>query len=406
MRSRMWCIACVVALLCGADFWIGVGASRAAAGGGVQASGSGSAAGPASRGPLRYRAVFLATPGYRQAMAWAAGSRWWVGSALPAGHRVFGHAVLGWFGGRRLVCLQPAGFLWSLAAGTDGVAVVGDGQRADGSGGALLWRGSPLKAVALAPAKSYASQALSVLGGEEVGWVRVRKGGASYAALWRGSARRLVNLNPKGFLSSVATGTDGRNQAGWGLRRGGKPQALFWSGTPASAVDINPPGFESSKAYGIWDGCVAGEARTRTGSEHAVLWMGASHRAVDLNPAGCWKSTCYAVRAGLEVGIVIRRKGGICHAAVWRGSAASFVSLQATLPSPYLGSQASAVGPNGAAFGFAICPAEKRDAAVEWTLKTASPNGKLRPAAAAGDPPAKQELAKLNALAPAPEKKK
>lgn len=355
---------------------------------------------PAAVTPLRrviprYRAVILATPGYSQAMAFAAGSRFWVGSALPLGHRGFGRAVLGWLGGRKLVSLQPVGFLWSLAAGTDGVAVVGGGQRANGSGGALLWSGTPLKAVVLAPAGSQYSMALAVAGGQEVGYVVTRKRGAKHAALWCGGGGHVVDLNPKGFLSSVATGTDGKNQVGWGFRSGGQPQAIFWSGTSSSAVDINPRGFTASKAYGIWGGHVVGEGVTKAGLVHALLWVGASHRVVDLNPPGYWKSICYAVGGGCEVGITIRRKGEMCHAVVWHKSAASAVGLQVALPRIYRGSQASAVGPGGKVFGFAIDPVAKRDAAVEWVLKREVPSGPGRPGAAASGVRGKREMKRL-----------
>lgn len=349
MRSRMWCVTGVAALLCGVDFGVGIGASGAAADGG-------------GRPALAYRAVILKSRIYGQSQAYGACSRFWVGAALPRGHKSLSHAVLCRAGAGRIVGLPLPGPGGWAAMGTDGRSVVGCGDR----GGAVLWSGNPLRATVLAPAGSSLSVAFSVFGKCEVGLVQMGGSVAIHAVLWRGGAGGLVDLNPPGFDFSVARGVYGREEVGWGFRGRGKPHALTWHGTAASAMDINPRGFEESKAYGIWGRRVVGYGVKRAGAKHALLWTGPSRKVVDLNPPGYAQSVCYAISGAREVGMAIRRGGRVWHAMVWFGSAASAVDLQHAFAGPAFGSEACAVAPNGNIFGFTADLKIKRDFAVEW----------------------------------------
>lgn len=314
----------------------------------------------------RFRVIILKTPGYRQAIAGAACGGQWVGIGLPSGHRYFGHALLGRVGGRGIVDLNPKGFHWSAAEGTDGRSQVGAGQMFDGQGGALLWSQTAQSVVVLNPRGFRFPQAISVRSGQEVGYAETA-GNLDHASLWMGNARSFVDLNPKGFVSSVAFATDGVHQVGFGKIPGGKAHALLWRGSAASAVDLNPRSYGSSKARGVSGREIVGDGRLKgVPGEHAILWLGSAKKFIDLNPIGCQISCANATNGGQEVGYGASRIHGMLHAMVWNGTPRSAIDLQEVLPHRYSFSEAYAITSRGMIFGFASGRGRKHVVAVEW----------------------------------------
>src|SRR5262249_32453332 len=102
-----------------------------------------------------------------------------------------------------------------------------------------------------------------------------------HAALWHGSAESFIALQPASATQSAALATDGAHQYGWADFPTQRSAAMR-SGSAESGVTLDP-------------GSVAG------GSE--VLSAARGWEAGNITPAGA---------------------GGITHAAVWAGTAASF----------------------------------------------------------------------------------
>ena len=314
---------------------------------------------------LRYRAVILRSPGYYHVMAGASHHGRWVGAGLPVGRHSSSHALLGGpVAG--VIDLNPPGFLWSVAEGTDGKLQVGAGETPQGRGGALLWSGTAASAISLNPPGFKISQALSVRHHEEVGFAGESKG-KLHAALWTGSAKSFLDLNPKGFVSSIAAATDGSRQVGFGMLLDKAVHALAWRGSAASAVDINPQSCKSSRAWGVARGAVVGSARAAGWpAHHAILWHGPANNFIDLNPSGFYKSTAFATNGTQEVGYGTTRSGGSAHALVWSGTPGSAVNLQSALPRRFNASKAFGITHRGVIVGIATNSHTGVVVPVEW----------------------------------------
>jgi len=173
----------------------------------------------------------------------------------------YDHAMLWTGSADSAVDLNPAGFAESWAYGVGGGQQVGEGliyyytQKKGGSYvsqyHAVLWTGSAASAVDLHPAGFTSSLAWGVGSGQQVGYGFIqyntnKKGGSSvvqcHALLWTGSAASVVDLHPAGFASSGALSVAGGQQVGYGTCTDGTQHALLWTGRAASAVDLNPPG--------------------------------------------------------------------------------------------------------------------------------------------------------------------
>ena len=319
-------------------------------------------------GPVpAYRAVIIATPGFSEAVAGGAWGAQWVGLGIKRKAQGPSHAILGTLGASKLLDLNPAGFTWSLAEATDGSQQVGTrSPRSGNPGGALLWRGSARSVVMLNPAGYRFSQALSVSSGRQAGYAQT-SAGREHAALWTGTAASFVDLNPVGFISSDVFAMDGKREAGCGMISDNRVHALVWSGTAKSARDINPNGYVWSKAKGIFEDLIVGDAEAiGEKAPHTLLWHDTAGKIIDLNPKGYAASWAVATNGRKEVGWGDRKRGKLPGALVWKGSAASVIDLQKFLPQGMVSSQAFAVTRNGTILGFAVVPAQRREAAVAW----------------------------------------
>lgn len=204
---------------------------------------------------------------------------------------------------------------------------------------AALWSGTAGSFVDLNPEGCYTSEALGVSNGQQTGSVEVGESrNFWHAALWSGSAASFVDLNPAGYLISHATGISGTQQVG--LVQGGPDgwlsHAALWNGTADSFIDLNPDAYYRSTAYGTdYDqqvGYVQGDAsqplEDADGYGHAALWNGTADSFVDLHPDGYLGSAAYGVSEGQQVGMVSEDGYNLSScAALWNGTANSFVNL-------------------------------------------------------------------------------
>ena len=129
----------------------------------------------------------------------------------------------------------------------------------------------------------------------------------------------VVNLNGASGLGSIAWGVDGATVVGQSVW-GGEYRAARWTGAPIVAHPLpSPPGF--ARALGVYGESTVGY--TGFYSSRAALWAGGS--VVDLNPKDALDSVANGAWDGVQVGSAFR--GGSNHAAIWSGSAESFVDL-------------------------------------------------------------------------------
>jgi hypothetical protein len=128
-------------------------------------------------------------------------------------------------------------------------------------------------------------------------------GGIPHAALWTAPlANAFVDLSPtnaNGGVSSTLTGVSGNLQVGWAQpvetnAQGAMlpPFAGLWQGTPESFVGLNPSvGLGGSLAYGIAGNVQVGVVALGIGFEfegynwHAALWTGSADSFIDLEAA-------------------------------------------------------------------------------------------------------------------------
>ena len=223
-----------------------------------------------------------------------------------------------------------------------------------GFGGAIGWRlekGS-LTVLDLHPGKGWDHTLAMGAGGGAfagVGQRQAKKGerAVDIALLWKADTT-LVELPPaESGGAAQAQATDGQWVVGSAGRTGGQRAALW----PADGSRIVVLGDDRSITDATWvaDGEQVGVRWTGRGSA-AALWRGSASSFVDLTPeaheAG-WASGC---ARGFQVGFVqveaTTRSGSgtmASKAALWQGDAASFVDLQALVPEPWNASSAVAV---------------------------------------------------------------
>ncbi len=135
------------------------------------------------------------------------------------------------------------------------------------------------------------------------------------------------------------------------------PMGFFVSASVAAAattsytfVDLHPVGPVNSQGNTIVVGQQAGYVDVPIGGfAHAAIWAGTADSFVDLNPDGFLISNAHATDGSHQAGGGAGNDG-VSHALLWSGTAASFVDLN---PAGYAGSEAHAVSGNlqgGSAF--------------------------------------------------------
>lgn len=158
----------------------------------------------------------------------------------------------------------------------------------------------------------------------------------SNAYLWSPPNYFGLSLHPAPNSGSSAAAVEGDNQYGSVTTPypGPTVRAAMWSGSAASFVDLHPSGFARSWVSGAGDGQAVGSAVLGNDVGHAVLWAGAPGAVIDLHPSGSNGSSAHDAEGGIQVGA----SNG--SAALWTGTAASFVDLGVFVPANFGGSSA------------------------------------------------------------------
>lgn len=135
-------------------------------------------------------------------------------------------------------------------------------------------------------------------------------------------------LDPSGSAGSQAFGGGGDQKVGNALL-GSTRKAVLWVG-PDAVLNLNPLVDGSSNATDTDGNFQVGNVSHATygGKSHAALWQGSAASYVDLNPTGSTESFASGVDLGVQVGRA--RFGGVVHAGMWAGSASTWVDLHPT----------------------------------------------------------------------------
>lgn len=281
---------------------------------------------------------------------------------------------------------HPARCSFSGALGFCGGHAVGTAQTARGKGVSCWWPEGEPELLELDGFKEVVVLAAAADGiaGKAV------KGAKSSAAVWRLKDGDLVGsaVHPKAFESSWATWATRDLALGVGVPKGGlgkrgpdrglvfrddgshvevaaagdvvlratdgerlvgsvEGRAALWPTFASAPIDLHPAGCYSSEVAACDGEAVAGVAFRGT-KARAALWGGSSSSSfVDLTPEGFQVGHVLAAAHGFQVGAVrdtdVTGSGMASladRAALWRGTAGSFVDLNALLP-PESGLQAS-----------------------------------------------------------------
>lgn len=201
--------------------------------------------------------------------------------------------------------------------------------------------------------------------------------GNNHAVLENGNAVNAIDLHPSSnYYTSMAISTDEVEQCGYATSFG-SPHAMRWSGTAASFVDMH-----SSSGY-TWSYCLGNHVGQYVGYgerpvytvtfQNALLWNGVA--VTNLHPFGVAFSYSKAlgVRNGQQVGYLSNNSypygetfsyHATSHAAMWRGTAASFVDLN---PVGFTASEALATnGLQQGGWAYAALPTTTQHAAL-WS---------------------------------------
>lgn len=233
---------------------------------------------------------------------------------------------------------------------------------------AALWSDSASSWMDLHPVRATSSVAYGVGGGVQVGSANINR---FHACLWRGTPASWVDLEPFGAIWSEAIAGNAEVQVGYYSRYLTWDHATLWRGTAASFVDLHPAtSNRNSYARAVYGDEQVGSAELN-GLSQASLWRGTAESWVNLHPATMWDSSAYGVFNGIQVGYATTRGEARKHAALWRGSAATFEDLHLQLGPCFIESVARAIWQDHDSIyvvGYARNSGTGSDEAILWLL--------------------------------------
>jgi len=245
-----------------------------------------------------------------------------------------------------VINLHPAWALRSQAADVDGGSVVGIGGLDAGGytnlDQPILWTAyAPETAVNLTPAGSVGGACTAAGGGRQVGWwwwpYQCYVSGQWYtcysrqACEWAGSAASHNNLQVSGWEYSVVSDTDGTTHVGTVTTDDDVgnyySRATVWGPPSYYGALIHPAGVSNSFLSAVSDGRQFGSIHTPyPGPQvHAAMWSGTAASFIDMNPPGHSTSGIAGAGDGQAVGSVDGYT--VSHAALWGYGPDSFQDL-------------------------------------------------------------------------------
>ncbi len=207
---------------------------------------------------------------------------WWSPYTTPQGTGYNKSACM-WTGNAAShLKLQPQGWEFGSAAGTDGVHHVGTARFDESSthSDGFYWYANHTSPLKLTPTGMWGSSASGIYGDHQYGSV-VLPFASVHAARWSGSAATFVDIHPSGSTYSYVADADLGQQVGTATF-GGVNHAGIWADTANSFLDIHPAGASSSEAKGVHEGLQCGSVAI-DGTNHAALWAGPGSTWIDLH---------------------------------------------------------------------------------------------------------------------------
>jgi hypothetical protein len=219
----------------------------------------------------------------------------------------------------RAIDLTPPGSDFAIATGVLNGQVIGYASGPGFSDDAMLWTGANANAVNLNPPGSVQSMGFAITDGAQVGYAL--SGDYLKPVVWHGSAGSVVNLAlPAGVDVAVALAISGTQIVGSGNPASDPNayKALLWNNIGGTYVPtlLNPTGYGAASVTGVDSGRQVGSASNGTGS-HAALWSGSAGSFVDLSPAGASDSGAAGISGEQIVGSADVVAGE--HAILWNG---------------------------------------------------------------------------------------
>jgi hypothetical protein len=155
----------------------------------------------------------------------------------------------------------------------------------------------------------------------------------------------IIYQPPAGFVETQGESIAGAQRVGAARVNGGVypeyTHAFLWTGNSINPVDLNPPEWLYSRAWATDGTRQVGYVERPGAGRYAALWNGTAGSFILLLPVGGYTtfSEALAIAGDQQVGFADYSYGGgeggytyIIHAALWRGTPESYVDLHPTLP--------------------------------------------------------------------------
>jgi autotransporter-associated beta strand protein len=190
----------------------------------------------------------------------------------------------------------------------------------------------------------YTSSSAQAINGGRIALTLTASNGSTTAAVWTISTSSRNSLSVgAGIGSAEALAIDGNIAAGQVYSTANSfYHAYSWNLSSGTFLDMNPSGFSQSAVYGVSNGAFAGYG-TSGGTSVALYWPTTSATPANLNPSVASSSTALAISGSSQVGSATIAANGHSHAAIWHGTAVSYVDLHAVLSPSMSDSIAAAV---------------------------------------------------------------
>ena len=184
---------------------------------------------------------------------------------------------------------------------------------------------------------SYTSGGVNALNASQQVGTALTSSYAEHAMLWNSSATNYVDLNSSSFTESEAVGIAANQQVGGavdtaspsspGTRSSGRDRPAITRISIPAPILAQPQTPPTAK-----DKSGTATPSSTTAVPHAALWSGSANTFIDLNPAGYSQSTAKAISPDgtQQVGLGVLTGSSEDHALVGTGSAAAFADLNPT----------------------------------------------------------------------------
>ncbi|MCC7388838.1 MAG: hypothetical protein IT431_08720 [Phycisphaerales bacterium] len=270
---------------------------------------------------------------------------------------------------------QPERYRWQgfwlhppRASDSYAYAIDGDvpsGKITDVYGDGVVWPEWTTEYVGLKPAESQSAYVEGADGGYQAGKVYVEYQ-VAYPALWQGTAESVIDLTPPGpYYDSALYQRQGSQTVGWAYHNiDGRHAAMWLNNDPAQFVDLHPNIADWSRAHATDGVRQGGRVAIPNIGQHAALWKGTAASFIDMGPPGQYTyGWIRGMASGTQVGEYVNLTK---RAALWHDTPESMITmsppwatsaaLYATIGDMHVGYAAHPSGRGGAGIWYGDDP--------------------------------------------------